>query len=126
MIEGNFDLWRTGGVDRGDRGIVAFFLDAKLARSFWNVQEFADSGNPRLTPESERRQWRLEDNASGGDRNSIFIEHDDGEALRSLRPPREHREEGNRENQEWASAHTGMRSIVSQVDEECSSKRPST
>jgi len=73
------------------------------------VEKFTDAGNPSLTPESERRRWGLEGNAGGGDRDPVFIEHSDRQALRSLCPMRENREHGEGGNQQEASAHIGMR-----------------
>jgi hypothetical protein len=89
MIEGYLNFVRASGVDRGGSRIVSLLVDTELARSFGNVWEFANAGNSGLTPESQRRLRELEGNAREGDGDPIFIEHDDRQAARSLRPMRE-------------------------------------
>ena len=60
------------------------------------MRELAASGNFGLASESLRRRRRLERDAGAADGNSVFIEHGDGKATRSLRALRERHEKGER------------------------------
>jgi hypothetical protein len=64
-------------------------IDLELARPGGNVREFAPAGDFGLAPQSLGWRWRQESNAGAGDGNSVFIEHDDRKAARSLLAMRE-------------------------------------
>src|SRR5207245_1076348 len=89
MVKSNFDFGSGSGFDRGVRSVVALLLDMDLVQTGGNVREFAPAGNFGLAPESLGWRWRLESDAGAGNGNSVFIEHGDGKAARSLLAMRE-------------------------------------